>query len=53
MDGRAQLGRLTVAEQESRGFSALFWRDRGLGYALVSDVSKGDLEMLASRINPE
>lgn len=52
-DGLTQLGRLSVSEQESRGFSALFWRDRGLGYALVSDVSKGDLEMLASRINPE
>jgi anti-sigma factor RsiW len=52
-DGLTQLGRLSVSEQESRGFSALFWRERGLGYALVSDVSKGDLEMLASRINPE
>jgi len=52
-DGLTQLGRLSVAEEESRGFSALFWRDRGLGYALVSDVSKSDLEMLASRINVE
>jgi len=52
-EGSIQLGRLSVAEEESRGFSVLFWRDGGLGYALVSDVSKGDLEVLASRINPD
>jgi anti-sigma factor RsiW len=52
-EGPIHLGRLSVAEEESRGFSVLFWRDGGLGYALVSDVSKGDLELLASRINPE
>jgi anti-sigma factor RsiW len=48
-----QLGRLAVAEETSRGFSVLFWRDGGLGYALVSDLNIGELEMLASRINPE
>jgi len=51
--GPTQLGRLSVAEETSHGFSVLFWRDGGLGYALVSDISKGDLEVLASRINPE
>jgi anti-sigma factor RsiW len=51
IDRRVQLGPLSVAEQSSRGFSALFWRDGGLGYALVSDVDSRDLEMLASRLN--
>jgi anti-sigma factor RsiW len=52
-EGLTQLGALAVAEETSRGFSVLFWRDGGLGYVLVSDVGKGDLEMLASRINQE
>jgi anti-sigma factor RsiW len=50
-DRRVQLGPISVAEESSRGFSALFWRDGGLGYALVSDVNSRDLEMLASRLN--
>jgi anti-sigma factor RsiW len=49
-DRRVQLGPLSVAEESSRGFSALFWRDGGLGYALVSDVNSRDLEMLAARL---
>ena len=48
-----RLGRLSIAEEASRGFSVLLWRDGGLGYALISDVSKADLEQLASRINTE
>jgi anti-sigma factor RsiW len=48
----ARLGRLAVVEQTSRGFSALLWRDGELGYALVSDVNRADLEALAPRINP-
>jgi len=52
-EGLTRLGRLAVSEHTSRGFEVLFWRDGGLGYALVSDVSKGELEQLASRINPE
>ena len=47
------LGRLTVTAEASRGFSVLLWKDGGLGYALVSDVSLPDLELLASRLNPE
>lgn len=47
------LGRLTVTEEALRGFSVLLWKDGGLGYALVSDVSRPDLELLASRLNPE
>jgi anti-sigma factor RsiW len=50
-DRRVQVGPLSVAEQSSRGFSVLFWRDGGLGYALVSDVNSHDLELLASRLN--
>jgi anti-sigma factor RsiW len=48
-----RLGHLSVTEATSRGFSVLFWRDGGLGYALVSDVNSHDLETLASKINPE
>jgi anti-sigma factor RsiW len=51
--GQQRLGRLTVTEEASRGFSVLLWRDGDLGYALVSDVSAPDLELLASRLNPE
>jgi anti-sigma factor RsiW len=49
-DGR-RLGRLSISERLSRGFSVLLWRDDGLGYALVSDVNRVDLETLATRIN--
>jgi anti-sigma factor RsiW len=52
-DSPLRLGRLSVSEQTSRGFSVLLWRDAGLGYALVSDVNSHDLELLASRINPD
>jgi anti-sigma factor RsiW len=50
--GLARVGRLSIAKEASRGFSILLWQDGGLGYALVSDVNAGDLELLASRINP-
>ena len=46
------LGRLSVVEAASRGFSVLLWRDGELGYALVSDVNRADLEALAPKINP-
>jgi anti-sigma factor RsiW len=47
-----ELGRLHVATRDARGFNVLLWRDRDLGYALVSDVSRPDLELLAARIEP-
>lgn len=47
------LGRLMVTKEASRGFSVLLWKDGGLGYALVSDVSSPELDLLASRLNPE
>jgi len=50
-DRLVQLGPLSIAEESSRGFSVLLWRDGGFGYALVSDVNSRDLEMLASRLN--
>ncbi|HVV49059.1 MAG TPA: hypothetical protein VHO06_05335, partial [Polyangia bacterium] len=48
----ARLGPLDVTEVERRGFSALLWRQGDLGYALVSDVNRADLEALAQRIDP-
>jgi anti-sigma factor RsiW len=51
--GVTRIGRLSVAETASRGFTVLLWQDAGLGYALISDVNKSDLETLASRINPD
>ena len=51
--GLTRLGRLSISEETSRGFSVLLWREEGLGYALISDVSRPDLELLASRINTE
>jgi len=47
------VGRLAVVEEAARGFNVLLWRDGGLAYALVSDVSPRDLELLAARLNPE
>jgi len=50
---RVSVGGLSVSERASRGFSVLLWQDAGLGYALVSDVNRQDLELLAARINRE
>jgi len=47
------VGRLAVVEEAARGFNVLMWRDGGLAYALVSDVSPRDLELLAARLNAE
>ncbi|HEY8923077.1 MAG TPA: zf-HC2 domain-containing protein [Polyangia bacterium] len=48
-----RVGRLAIVEEAARGFNVLLWRDGGLAYALVSDVSPRDLELLATRLNPE
>ena len=50
-DDLSRVGRLSVAEANTRGFSVLMWRDGGLGYALVSDVNVHDLEALAAKLN--
>jgi len=52
-EGLTRVGRLTITETTSRGFSVLMWRDGDLGYALVSDVNVRDLETLAGKINDE
>lgn len=39
------------SETESRGFNVLLWRDGELGYALISDVGRADLEALARRVS--
>jgi anti-sigma factor RsiW len=51
-DGGVSLGGRLVHESTSRGFSVLLWRDADLGYALVSDVARPELEMLVPRITP-
>jgi anti-sigma factor RsiW len=48
--GTTRIGRLDVDEQVKRGFDVLEWRDGDLGYCLVSDVSRAELETLAARI---
>ncbi len=44
------VGRLAAVAQSRHGFSVLLWRDGDLGYALVSDVARGELETLATKI---
>jgi anti-sigma factor RsiW len=51
-DGGVTLAGRLVHEESSRGFSVVMWRDGDLGYALVSDVARPDLETLASKITP-
>jgi len=41
-----------VVEKASRGFSVLLWTDADLGYALVSDVARPELEALVPKITP-
>jgi anti-sigma factor RsiW len=50
--GLVSAGRVMALPARSRGFNALLWRDRELGYALVSDVDPADLLALAARVNP-
>jgi len=49
--GPTRVGRLSLSETSSRGFSVLLWREADLGYALISDVNVHDLETLAGKIN--
>ena len=48
--GPARVGPLSVEAHGSRGFNVLLWRERELGYCLVSDVNLSDLDALAVRI---
>jgi anti-sigma factor RsiW len=48
--GLERIGPLSVLAKVSRGFNVLLWRDGELGYCMVSDVSRSDLDALAVRI---
>jgi len=48
--GLQAVGPLAVDAAVSRGFNVLLWRDGELGYCLVSDVNRADLDALAIRI---
>ena len=50
--GATTLAGRDVAEGAARGFSVLLWRDADLGYALVSDVARAELEALVPKITP-
>ena len=43
-------GRLRVHSETARGFSTITWVEGELGYALVSDIDRGELATIASRI---
>jgi anti-sigma factor RsiW len=51
-EGGGALAGRPVHEEASRGFSVLMWRDADLGYALVSDVARAELETLVPKITP-
>ncbi len=44
------LGSLSALSAASRGFNVLLWRDRDLGYALVSDMDPNALARLAKKL---
>jgi anti-sigma factor RsiW len=46
----ARVGRVAADVQTVRGFSVVLWRDGELGYCLVSDVDRDDLERLATKV---
>jgi anti-sigma factor (TIGR02949 family) len=48
--GLESLGPLKVDARVARGFNVLLWRDGELGYCLVSDVNRSDLDALALRV---
>jgi anti-sigma factor RsiW len=50
--GLVSVGHVMALPAHSRGFNVLLWRDRELGYALVSDVDPTELLSLAARVSP-
>ena len=44
-ESRSERASLTV-----RGFNVLLWRDRDLGYAMVSDLNVAELQALGTRL---
>ncbi len=51
--GARQIGPVRGHETSTRGFNVVFWRQDGLGYALVSDVNAKELADLAARVAAE
>jgi anti-sigma factor RsiW len=51
--GLVKIGTREVEASISRGFNVLLWRQGELGYCLVSDVNREDLDTLASRVSAE
>ena len=47
----SSLGQLARTSSRLRGFNTLLWRDRDLGYALVSDVDAGELQRLGLKLS--
>jgi DNA-directed RNA polymerase specialized sigma24 family protein len=51
--GARRLSRAAASWPSRRGrFTVLLWRDGDLGYALVSDVARPELETLVGKISP-
>lgn len=48
--GIRSLGSKGTLTQSSRGFNTLLWRKGDLGYALVSDIDRRDLEKLGGKL---
>jgi len=48
--GSKLLGMKNATLQSSRGFNTLLWRKGDLGYALVSDIDRRDLETLGGKL---
>ncbi len=44
------LGVKSTVSQTSRGFNTLLWRQGDLGYALVSDIDRRDLDKLGNKL---
>jgi anti-sigma factor RsiW len=51
--GSKLLGMKNTTFQSSRGFNTLLWRKGDLGYALVSDIDRRDLEKLGGKLGAE
>jgi anti-sigma factor RsiW len=48
--GLTPLGSARASARTLRGFNVMLWRADGLGYALVSDVDRAELEQLGAKI---
>jgi anti-sigma factor RsiW len=48
--GLEQVGPIAADARVNRGFNVLLWRQGELGYCLISDVGRADLDALAARV---